>query len=87
MAQNWVRIDLIEENSLFSLVVEKNVSGKNQIEVVFFMKRVAFHKLWIVVSYLVFGTASEWCSAKLSVLQKAVLYFVLKRSCSAWNEC
>ena len=76
MAQNWDKIHLLKENSLFSLVVKNNVSGKDQIEVVFFMKRTAFHRITMIVSCLVFEAAPEWCSAKLNVLQKAALYML-----------
>ena len=73
MVENWNRILLIKEYSLFNLVVKKDFSGKTMFNLYFFMARKYFTEIWIAVSYLALEAVLEWCSAN-QVCYKKLFY-------------
>ena len=84
MVMNWKKIHI--DCSLFNLLVKRGLSGKIKYKFYFFMGRKTFFfifsfeekhflELWIVVSYFVLEPIIVCYSAKLGVLQKAILRF------------
>ena len=84
MIMNWKKIHI--DCSLFNLLVKRGLSGKITYKFYFSMGRKAFFfifsfeekhfsELWIVLSYFVLEPIIVCYSAKLGVLQKAILRF------------
>ena len=81
MALNWKRVHLYY--SLFNLLVKNSFGGKITYNLYFFMGRKAFFifpceekrfaEFWIAVSFFALEAIVERCSAKVGVLQNAIL--------------